>query len=450
MNKPHPMPLLRIIACLAMLAGLLAAAGLAVTPAVAVNSPKTLISSNITTSTTWTLANSPYLVTAPIAVAAAATLTIEPGVEVQFLKATGLRIDGGLQARGTHARQIWLHAAGDDWAGLEVVQPAGDILLQSVTLENGLSGLSIAPTSTIAPGAAPRRVDLLESLLRANTVGVSADYTLGNSVRLTMRNNLITGNLLGLRVNGKPAGQSVLGLSYNSFVSNGIGLKALNISSGQLEAGWQWWNDAGGPQILSNDSLTCQNSAAPAPGSSPAELICGQGLVNVEPFTKAPAGRAIVAPNAQGQVEAAIGAGALNDIVGTTSLVTITVPLNTFSQPVDLLVAPRVFDTAPPGQPTQLGFEVTAAAGGQELRSFNGTKQITAELSYTPQDLSGADANKLMLFFYDEQHQRWDFTGIASGGDPQSLRFIARLSHLSRLRVAAIDLFFDYLPVVQN
>ena len=42
------------------------------------------------------------------------------------------------------------------------------------------------------------------------------------------------------------------------------------------------------------------------------------------------------------------------------------------------------------------------------------------------------------------------FTGIASGGDPQSLRFIARLSHLSRLRVAAIDLFFDYLPVVQN
>ena len=84
MTQHHPTSSMRLVVCLAILAGLLAAAGLTTKPAAAVDSPKTLISNDIAVDTIWTRANSPYLVTAPIAVAASATLTIEPGVEVQF------------------------------------------------------------------------------------------------------------------------------------------------------------------------------------------------------------------------------------------------------------------------------------------------------------------------------------------------------------------------------
>ena len=54
----------------------------------------------ISTGTTWTLSNSPYIVTSSVLVKQGVTLTIEPGVEVRFHPGLALQVNGELVARG--------------------------------------------------------------------------------------------------------------------------------------------------------------------------------------------------------------------------------------------------------------------------------------------------------------------------------------------------------------
>ncbi|MEX2604054.1 MAG: right-handed parallel beta-helix repeat-containing protein, partial [Gracilimonas sp.] len=67
---------------------------------------QTTVSDTLTTSDTWTVANSPYQVTSDVIIAEGVTLTIEPGVEVQFDSGTSLLVDGALVADGTAADSI--------------------------------------------------------------------------------------------------------------------------------------------------------------------------------------------------------------------------------------------------------------------------------------------------------------------------------------------------------
>ncbi|MCW4035022.1 MAG: right-handed parallel beta-helix repeat-containing protein [Candidatus Bathyarchaeota archaeon] len=71
----------------------------------------TEVSGVISSDTTWTLENSPYVVTAPLLVDIGATLTIEPGVIVH-IDTTYIRIQGTLIARGniTHPISIITNA----------------------------------------------------------------------------------------------------------------------------------------------------------------------------------------------------------------------------------------------------------------------------------------------------------------------------------------------------
>jgi uncharacterized membrane protein len=65
----------------------------------------------IFTDTTWTLANSPYNITQEVQVASEATLTIEPGVQIQFMGDYKILVKGVLIAKGTTSKQILFSSA---------------------------------------------------------------------------------------------------------------------------------------------------------------------------------------------------------------------------------------------------------------------------------------------------------------------------------------------------
>src|SRR5262245_5543721 len=67
---------------------------------------QTYISGFISANTTWTVAGSPYIVTANALVSQNYTLTIQPGVTVKFNTHCALQIDGQLIAVGTAASRI--------------------------------------------------------------------------------------------------------------------------------------------------------------------------------------------------------------------------------------------------------------------------------------------------------------------------------------------------------
>ena len=77
----------------------------------------TQVSGTISVNTTWSLANSPYLVTGDIIVNAGVTLTIEPGVVVKFNAGRNLTVNGILNAVGTVDQRIIFTSIKDDSVG---------------------------------------------------------------------------------------------------------------------------------------------------------------------------------------------------------------------------------------------------------------------------------------------------------------------------------------------
>ncbi|KPV46837.1 hypothetical protein SE17_42965, partial [Kouleothrix aurantiaca] len=185
----------------------------------------------------------------------------------------------------------------------------GAIRLESVTLTGATAGLTIGP----ALNAPSQRIDIIDSLVQGNRIGLNVIGSALGNMRLTLRNNLFTGNSLALLIDGLPNGQPRIKLEHNSFEGNGIALKALNFGNRTLKIQQQWWGSVSGPQWLPLSELTCINSVAPAPGTVVQEIICGLGNIDAVPFSKVPAGRRIVKPGEAAKLETGIGPSALND-----------------------------------------------------------------------------------------------------------------------------------------
>jgi hypothetical protein len=389
---------------------------------------------------TW---SSACAVTTPLTITDGLTLTIEPGVEVQFSAAAGLRIEGALKANGRQARQIRLVGASGSWPGISVVQPDGDVHLKSVTIANAAAGLAISQQAAGLARAAAR-VEVIDSMFYSNTIAIDADYSvITGAPDLRLRSSLLTGNGIGLRFTSVPSGNVKLKFTHNSFVANGLGVQV--IGGGKLKLKRQWWGSQDGPE------LSC--ASLPVPRTDTRDRVCGLALADVRPWSEAPNSRVFLPTGAQATVESGLGQDLVTDDLQETSLLTLTVPTGTFSEPVDLLVAGRTITETPgvaqPGlQPTSLSFEITAAAGGREIHEFAGEEPLRVEISYRLEDLNGVDPTKLTLYYYDETRGIWSFAGIRTIADPANRRIIAYLSHLSRYRTMGAELNSVMLPLI--
>jgi uncharacterized repeat protein (TIGR01451 family) len=97
------------------------------------------VSDPILTHTTWIITDSPYVITNDIVITTGVTLTVEPGVVVQGMSDTRLRVFGHLQAVGTETRPITFTSLADseaeEWAGVAFEGGTGH--LRYVTVRYG-------------------------------------------------------------------------------------------------------------------------------------------------------------------------------------------------------------------------------------------------------------------------------------------------------------------------
>ncbi|MDP2762054.1 MAG: hypothetical protein Q8O64_16935 [Sideroxyarcus sp.] len=120
----------------------------------------TLVSGAVTTNSSWTLAQSPYQVTADVVIQNGALLTIEPGVTVGFDSGTNLTIGiGSLNARGTAGQPILFTSslevsgntpAAGDWGQIRFLDLTNDtasiIEHASIRYGHGITIQSASPT----------------------------------------------------------------------------------------------------------------------------------------------------------------------------------------------------------------------------------------------------------------------------------------------------------------
>ena len=173
------------------------------------------VSGTLDSNTQWSMAGNPYIVTSSLTVAANATLTIDPGVTVQFADGTGMTVQGRLLAEGTSNNRIqFTRAAGaSSWTRFDFAASPSEsrITFADIAYPGGSGTVRGSGTSLY-----------LENVLWTNTTShlielTDCSFTLLNSVLPDMDGHeLITAH-------GTPASGHAI-IKGNTFGSDGHGV----------------------------------------------------------------------------------------------------------------------------------------------------------------------------------------------------------------------------------
>jgi hypothetical protein len=222
----------------------------------------TNVSGRIASDTTWTLANSPYIVTSTVQIygttTAPVTLTIEPGVVVKFNSGMGLQIgygtsQGALIARGTEDNRITFtcNAATGAWGAINFqdgtvdsvtvlenldaqystgvsMTSASPVIKNSTIMANGTSGISLTSSSPVITGGSLTNsyatghgiygsgspVISNYTVTIVNSVGKYGFYSTGTAPTLSITNSTIANGLYIASTNITPV------ITGNTFTNN--------------------------------------------------------------------------------------------------------------------------------------------------------------------------------------------------------------------------------------
>ncbi len=204
------------------------------------------VGGTLATDTIWSASSSPYVVTEHLIVSEGVTLTIEPGVAVQFGKNLGLSVQGRLQAVGTVQNMVTFTGSTSEpgwWRGIQVTD-AGSADMEwcqvayagywdQVGLLKSGSGELILKHSTLRGhagdglrvGAGYSNFVSQENAFQDNTTGVR----LGIGASFDSISSTFTGNGRDVHVAGGTfSGQVVWGLKpeYSLYVAETISVAA--------------------------------------------------------------------------------------------------------------------------------------------------------------------------------------------------------------------------------
>ena len=254
----------------------------------------TTVSGPLPGSATWTAAGSPYCVTGNISVGQGLTLTVQPGVEIDFNAGLGLQVDGTLIARGLPTQPITFTASGSTsagfWKGIQLSALAVPTRYNAAGQYVSGSIIQYATVQYAGGTAAYGALELDQlvlvdhsSVLNTTNVGIYAGVVSG--VRFT--NNTISANncytcTVGGGINAGPdstiTGNTISGNGCYSCVNSSGGIYAGNNSTitGNTISGNGCYSCSSGGIYAGPDSTITGNTIS---GNS-CEKVCSGGGIN--------------------------------------------------------------------------------------------------------------------------------------------------------------------------
>ena len=233
-------------------------------PSAAWSTGPTNVSGTISANTTWTLANSPYVMTGNVIVASGVTLTIEPGVMVQGNQTSRrLQVDGSLAAVGTGSDHIVFTSSTDSaagqWYGLYFPTGSGTSTLEYVDVRYGGGGGGSDTNGMVEINGGTVTIEnstFTESLVSGvrtygGTTGAAATVTIRESM---FEHNGFNGALKqGDGLNASSANMTVEDSGFWSNASDGIDYMVSNTYTqpvAQISGSSMWRNSRYGVNIF--------------------------------------------------------------------------------------------------------------------------------------------------------------------------------------------------------